>query len=73
MPAKVVKTENMNEVSADAKNHDGAFIVANAASMHDPTNVTVHSVMEEAIDLDEMICQSIGAVENAELRKRLAS
>lgn len=29
--------------------------------------------MDEAMDLDEMICQSICAVENTEMRKRLAS
>ena len=29
--------------------------------------------MEEAMDLDEMICQSICAVESADMRKRLAS
>jgi actin-related protein len=29
--------------------------------------------MEEAMDLDEIICQSICAVESADMRKRLAS
>jgi len=63
----------MNEVSADAKNHDGQYLVANAASMYDATKASVYSLSEEAIDLDEMVCQSIAAVDNPELRKRLAS
>jgi len=29
--------------------------------------------MQEAMDLDELVCRSICAVENPELRKRLAS
>jgi tRNA A37 threonylcarbamoyltransferase TsaD len=58
-------------VNADAKMADGSFAVANAISMTDATTST--TVMNEAIDLDEMVCQSICAVENADLRKRLAS
>lgn len=62
-----------NEVSADAKMPDGSFQVANAAIVTDLTRPNASLAMEEAIDLDEMISQSICAVENADLRKRLAS
>jgi actin-related protein len=52
---------------------DGTFAVANAVSVTDPSKTTAYTAMEEAIDLDEIICQSICAVESAELRKRMAS
>lgn len=52
---------------------DGTYVVANAATITDPAKLTAQTAMEEAIDIDELVCQSICAVESPELRKRLAS
>ena len=43
--------------------------------MDDGTNqeVSAHQAMQEAMDLDEIICRSICSVENPETRKRLAA
>ena len=36
-------------------------------------NISQHMAMQEAMSLDEMVCRSICAVDNSEIRKRLAS
>ena len=41
--------------------------------MVDPANVSQHMVMQEAMNLEEMICRSICSIDNSETRKRLAS
>ncbi len=69
----VRKDYDLNEQSFEAKIVDGTYLVANAATISDPAKSTAFTAMEEAIDLDEMVCQSICAVESPELRKKLAS
>ena len=44
-----------------------------AAGAIDSNNVSQHMVMQEAMNLEEIICRSICAVDNSETRKRLAS
>jgi len=72
-PAIKTKVENPNDINADVKMADGNFIVGNSTVIADPSKANATSVMDEAIDLDEMICQSICACDNADLRKRLAA
>ena len=38
----------------------------------EPTKISQYDTMQEAMDLDEMICRSICSVDGAELRKRLS-
>ena len=67
------KVENPNEITVDVKMADGNFLVANSTVVNDPSKANAITIMDEAMDIDEMICQSICAVESADLRKRLAS
>jgi actin-related protein len=72
-PTVTTKRADANEISADAKMADGTYFAANSTIIADPAKANATTMMDEALDLDEMICQSICAVENADLRKRLAS